>query len=299
VNVSDFLEALDADTRDYLKLLVAGGGEALGDGGGRDLANAFRRFRPLSRDVAKASRLVARRRGRLRRVMSNFSKLIVELGKHDRELARFVRANSAVFRRFANQNDNLAESIELLPAALRSGNRAYAQIDRLSRTLESTLGDLRPTARALGPKLRDVRPFFRDTRAPIRDQLRPFAREAQPIARELVPVASDLNEAMPSLRRFWSVLNVLFDTMAYDPPGKGKGGEGFLFFVPWAAHNTNSTLASQDAIGPMRRGLLYMTCIQIDSFEKWIPENRNPTLTTLLQLLNAPRTSEVCRRRGG
>jgi phospholipid/cholesterol/gamma-HCH transport system substrate-binding protein len=300
VNFAEFLDTMDADTRDYLKLLVNGAGDALDDGGGRDLANTFRRFHPLSRDVAKAAGLVARRRERLRRVMSNFSKIMSELGAHDRELARFVSGSAAVFRRFANQNENLAETIELLPGALDSSNRALQRIERLGGAMETTFAQLRPAARALGPTLRQLRPFFSDTVAPIRDQLRPFTREVRPIAAELSPPARQLSQSMPALRKFWNVLNAVFDEMAYDPPGEGLGNEGYLFYVPWASHNTNSTLSVQDGIGPLRRGIVLMNCgsLQLlDLFER--NGTLNPTLTTIVRLFNAPRYDEVCGRGRG
>jgi phospholipid/cholesterol/gamma-HCH transport system substrate-binding protein len=299
INFADFLATMDGDTRAYLKLLVGGAGDALRNRGGRDLANTLRRFQPLSRDVAKASRLVARRRVRLRRVMGNFSKIMSELGKHDRELARFVSGSAAVFRRFANQNDNLASTIELLPGALQSSNAALERIRGLGDSMATTFADLRPAARALGPTLRQLRPLFRDTQAPIRDQLRPFTREARPIAHELVAPARDLSDATPSLTRFWKLLNAVFDEMAYDPPGKGLGKEGYLFYVPWAGHNTNSTLSAQDGIGPMRRSLLLMSCDHMELFESFVRSNRNPTLTTLIRLVNAPTRAEVCGGAGG
>jgi phospholipid/cholesterol/gamma-HCH transport system substrate-binding protein len=300
VNFADFLDTLDADTRDYLKLLVEGAGDALSEGGGRDLANTFRRFQPLARHVEQAAGLVAKRRERLERVMSNFSKLVRELGAHDDELARFVSGSNAVFRRFANQNENLAETIELLPGALDSSNRALRRIDRLGQTMETSFRQLRPAASALGPTLRQLRPFFRETVPPIRDQLRPFTREVQPIAAELRAPARDLSRTMPSLRRFWGVLNALFDEMAYDPPGKGLGKEGYLFYVPWASHNTNSTVAVQDGIGPMRRGIVLMGCgpMQLlDLFER--NGDLNPTLSTIVRLFNAPRYNEFCTRGSG
>jgi len=135
---------------------------------------------------------------------------------------------------------------------------------------------------------------------PIRDQLRPFTREVRPIARELEPPARDLSRATPDLRRFWDVLNALFDEMAYDPPGKGLGKEGYLFYIPWASHNTNSTLAVQDGIGPMRRGIVLMGCgpLQLlDLFER--NGTLNPTITTIVRLFNAPRYNEVCTRGRG
>jgi phospholipid/cholesterol/gamma-HCH transport system substrate-binding protein len=300
VNFADFLATMDGDTRAYLKLLVGDAGDALRDGGGRDFANTLRRFQPLSRDVAKASRLVARRRARLRRVIGNFSDIMSELGKHDRELARFVGGSAAVFRRLANQNDNLASTIELLPGALQSSNRALERVRGLGDAMTTTFADLRPTARALAPTLRQLRPLFRETRAPIRDQLRPFTREARPIAHELVAPARDLSDATPSLTRFWKLLNAVFDEMAYDPPGKGIGKEGYLFYVPWAGHNTNSTLSTQDGIGPMRRGIVLTSCGSLQLLDLFERNGRlNPTLSTVVRLFNAPRLSEVCSKRGG
>jgi phospholipid/cholesterol/gamma-HCH transport system substrate-binding protein len=227
--------------------------------------------------------------------MTNFSKLATELGAHDRELSRFVSGSSAVFRHFANQNENLAATADLLPPALESSNRALAKIDRLGTSLETTLGDLRPTARALGPTLEKLQPFFRQTVAPFRDQLRPFAREARPIAAELTPAARDFAGSMPELRKTFGVLNSAFNELAYDPPGDGIGGQSFLFFGAWASHNTNSMLAQQDGIGPVRRSVLFVGCESLKLIEAIGKNERlNPQLTTLVKLLNAPTREGNC-----
>lgn len=293
VNLSEFIATLDGDTRDYLKLLVAGGGEALSDGGGTDLANTFRRFAPLSRNAAKASRLVAQRRAKIRRTISNFSKLTTTLGEHDRELARFVTSSSAVFGRFANQNENLSETLDLLPAALQAGNRALVKIEGLGNAAASTFGQLRPTAQGLGPTFKALRPFFRNSVAPIRDQLRPFTREARPTAAALVPASRDFADSTSELRKFTDVLNALVNELAYDPPGKGVGKEGYLFYAPWAAHNTNSLLAAQDGLGPLGRGVIFIGCGQLDAIAQIAAGGQNPQLTTLVELLNIPKAEQV------
>jgi phospholipid/cholesterol/gamma-HCH transport system substrate-binding protein len=300
VNFDEFLSSFDADTQDYLRFLVDDAGRTLRNGGGRDLANTFRRFQPLSRDFAKANRYIILRREKLKRVEHNFSAIMTEIGAHDRELARFVGANTAVFRRFANQNENVAETVELLPEALRASNTALAKIDTLGQTMQSTFGNLLPTARNLGPALKQMQPFFRETTAPIRDQLRPFAEEVQPIARELRRPARDIAKATPNLTKFTEVFNSLFNELAYDPPGSGKGKESFLFYVPWANHNTNSVLSSQDGISPLRRNLLMISCSQLNSLELLSEPNprtgeiRNEYLATLIKLLNAPKSDERC-----
>ncbi len=61
VNLDEILAALDADTRDYLTLLLSDGGEAL-KGNGRELGNTIRRIEP----TAKLSRQRQRGAGRAR-----------------------------------------------------------------------------------------------------------------------------------------------------------------------------------------------------------------------------------------
>ena len=58
VNPDEILAALDADTRDYLQLLVNGAGAGL-EGRGGDLREVFRRFEPTHRDLARVNGAVA------------------------------------------------------------------------------------------------------------------------------------------------------------------------------------------------------------------------------------------------
>src|SRR5206468_370775 len=149
VNLEQVLATLDRDSRDYLNVLVTDGSHALSNGGGRDLAGVFRQFEPLSRHIGQASKLVARRRVMLKRLVGNLSALSTELGARDQDIARFVRGSSAVFRRFARQTDNLQRSVGLLPAALAKSNRALGKVDRLGRALGAASTQLDPAARAL------------------------------------------------------------------------------------------------------------------------------------------------------
>jgi phospholipid/cholesterol/gamma-HCH transport system substrate-binding protein len=69
--------------------------------------------------------------------------------------------------------------------------------------------------------------------------------------------------------------------------------------VPWAAHNTNSTLANQDGIGPVRRGVALMSCGGLKLLESQKTGGRNPLLGVLIQLLNAPQFNQVCAKGSG
>ena len=61
VQPDQILASLDGDTRAYLQLLLQGAGEGLG-GNGKKLSAVFRRFEPLSRDLARIGEALAVRR---------------------------------------------------------------------------------------------------------------------------------------------------------------------------------------------------------------------------------------------
>ena len=209
VNLDEILATLDRDSRDYLTLLVTDGARALSGGRGQDLADVFRRFPALSRHTARATRLVAERRVKLKRLVGNLSQLSTELGAREKDIARLTRSSAAVFRRFANQTENLQRAVDLFPASLESTNTALAKADKLGRTLHSASVNLDPAAKALEPSLRDVVPFFKQTTPAFKNSIRPFVREARPTTRLLIPATGQLAESTPHLTKLTGVLNTL------------------------------------------------------------------------------------------
>jgi phospholipid/cholesterol/gamma-HCH transport system substrate-binding protein len=290
VSLDEVLAQLDGDTRDELQLLVGGAGQALENGGGAHLANVLRNLDPLSRDTAKATRLLALRHTELTRLVGNLSKLATELGDRESQLTAFVRGNEGVFRALSAQDQNLQRTIHLLPRALETTNVALGRATTLGRSLKSTLGELMPTATGLGPTLADLRPFFRSTTPVIRDQLRPFSVLAQPTAQRLVPATRQLAAATPGLTTLAGELDNIVNELAYEP----KHSQGYLFYLPWASHDTNSVLGTQDGIGPLRRGLILFSCGSLQLLQDLADPKHNPTLATLIQLLDTPSFTAHC-----
>ncbi|CAB4931980.1 unannotated protein [freshwater metagenome] len=297
VNFDEIIAKLDVDTRAQLAALLGDAGTAIGGPGGRALARALRRFEPLSRQGARATRLLAQRGSMTRRLVTNIGRITSELGSTDAQLAAFIRANEAVFARFAAQNRNLGETVRLLPATLRESTAALEKAGRLSTTLAGGLPRLRPATRSLAPSLRQVGPLFAETRPVLEKQLRPFARDAQPVARRLAPGVRDLRTAVPPLRTTTKVLNNVVDAAAYDPAGTGVGQQSYLFYLPWAAHNTNSALSTQDAVGPIRRTILLFNCGTqqlLDNYTNPAARSDSPYLKTIIDLLNPPLKADNC-----
>ena len=289
VNLDEILASLDGDTRDYLRILLGDGSLAL-KGNGRAFAQTIRRIEPTARYARAVNEKLATRRRNIRRVVHNFSLLMEELGTKDRQVADFVESSNAVFSILASQDANLQETLRLLPGALDETQTTLAKVDRLARVLGPTLEDLRPGARALGPALRETRPFLTKTTPVLRDQIRPFTRAALPTVKQLRPALSDLAAATPDLTRSFKVVNALLNTLAYNPPGSSE--EGYLFWLSWANHTGMTVFGNQDAHGPIRHGLIVLSCETARLLEA--VAGSSPQLGTLVALLNSPTSAQIC-----
>jgi phospholipid/cholesterol/gamma-HCH transport system substrate-binding protein len=292
VQSDEILASLDGDTRGFLQLLLAGASKGL-HGNEAKLSLDLRRLDPLAQNLARLNGALARRRANLARVIHDFGLLSKELADHDRQLADFVTSSNAVFKAFAAQQASLRRTVGELPGALRTTRRALASGDRLALTARPALTRLIPQAQALRPALRALRPLFRDTKAPIRDQIRPFAHKVQPVVRHLAQGAGPLARSATGLRGGFTNLNALLNGLAYNPPGVK---EGYLFWLAWLGHDSNSSLSLQDANGSLTRGLVLLTCSTAQLAES-VTLTR-PQLNTIRQITNTP-THALIDSKGG
>jgi len=267
---------------------LAGAGEGL-QGNEKNLSAAFKRFSPTGRDVLKITKLLAVRRDNIRHSIHNFSLLSQELGRKDEDITRLIESSNVVFRAFAAQDAHLREALSELPSTLAVTNRTLVKVNGLGHVLGPTLGDLLPGARALGPSLKATRPFLRTTTPVLKNQVRPFAVDAQPTVQLLRPAAQDLAKATPKLTTSLDVLNQLFNELAYNPPGSQ---EGYLFWTAWTNHNGATLFATQDAHGPIRHGIVQISCTSLAALQRLGQVNEQ--LGTIVELLNTPPVEQVC-----
>jgi hypothetical protein len=80
------------------------------------------------------------------------------------------------------------------------------------------------------------------------------------------------------------------NTLAFNPPGSE---EGFLFWASWLNHTTANVFSTQDAHGPVRRGLVIIGCSQLNLLNNAVRPN-NPTIDALTELVNFPEEREIC-----
>lgn len=269
INPDEIYAALDADTRDYLRLLVNGAGQGL-KGRSGDLREVFRRFEPTHRDLARVTGAVAERRSSLRRLIHSLNQLNTELAGKGNELAKLVSTSSVVFETFSSQQRNLRAGLGELPSALRQATSTLGRVQTFADVLRPTATNLIPTAKAIDRANGAITPFAREA-APIVDkQVRPFVREARPLIRDLQPASADLAKATPQLTRSFAVLNSLFNLIGFnqngrEPASSASRDEGYLFLIAWVQHNAASLLGSADANGVLRRVFVNGNCNAINA----------------------------------
>lgn len=290
INADEVLATLDADTRNYLTLLLEAGAKGLGSKEqGLQASAALRRLEPTTRDIARINTALAQRSQNLARVIHNFGLLAAELGRHDQQLVRFVDSSNAVFDSFANQQASIRASLQQLPPTLRVTHSALRSSDRLAITLRRSLPDLIKSAAVLKPGLEATQRLFRDTTPPIRDQIRPFTRQVQTPVKHLAQGAKPLEQSVSGLKTGLANLNYGLNELAYNP---NSSVGNYLFYLGWLNHNLNSVYLNQDAYGPLRRGLIMFSC-QTATFAEPVAA-ANPFLRTLQQLTTAPTSQQAC-----
>jgi phospholipid/cholesterol/gamma-HCH transport system substrate-binding protein len=282
-----FLSTLDADTQQYLQLLVAGGAQGIG-GRGRQLSGAFRRLQPFSHYIAGLNQAVAQRRVALAHVIHDFGLLTTELGRHDSELERFVTASRGALGNFANQQQAIQESLVEFPSTLTALRSALASSDRFSTAARPALLGLIPQAQASVPAFKANERLFKQTIAPIRDQIRPFTRQVRPVLTHLSEGSSDLDTSVSNFGTSLGAINSLLNELAYKPKGSRQS---FLFYLPWLNHNLNATFNLSDAGGPISRGVGMISCN--GSFLGYGLIPLKPYLRTFVQGIRLPSPEEI------
>jgi phospholipid/cholesterol/gamma-HCH transport system substrate-binding protein len=237
----------------------------------------------------------------LRRLVNSLQKLNTELGRKDEDLAQLVGASAEVFRSFAAEERNVSATVRELPGALAATTDALGKVERFAQVLQPSADRIRPAVRALERANRATLPFAREAVPQLKEDIRPFVRELRPLLRELEPAAEDLVEAEPDLKRSVTVLNHLFNMLAFNPKGReepGAGGrdEGYLFHLAWLAHQSIAIFSGQDAHGVFRPLILGGTCNVIRNTAESVPGGAGAAILGLTGVLTDPR---VCGQGGG
>jgi phospholipid/cholesterol/gamma-HCH transport system substrate-binding protein len=264
INPDEVYALLDADTRDYLRLLISGAGQGLHNRGG-DLQEVFRRFEPTHKDLALVNKYVALRHRNLRRLIHQLNTFNGALAQRGDDLAELVQTSSVVFRALASEDTNITRAVGDLPGTLQQTTQTFGKVKTLADVLGPAVTKLRPTVKALDSANHEVTPFAKEAAPILRTAIRPFIRDARPVVRNLKPASKNLASATPDLTQSFTVLNHLFNMVGFNPNGRegpdvAKRDEGFLFWIAWLDHDGAALFSGSDANGPFRPVTLGAPC---------------------------------------
>lgn len=287
VNLDAFLGTLDADTRQYIQLLVAGGAQGIG-GRGHQFGNALRRLQPFSHYIASLNKAVAGRREALANVIHDFGLLTTELGRHDAAIERWVSSSKGALGNFANQQSSIQEILTEFPSTLTVAQSALASANAFSKAARPALLGLIPQAQALKPALKANQRLFEQTVEPIRTQIRPFTREVRPVLTHANQGSAAFSKTVRSFGNSLGAFNSFLNELAYKPKGKQQS---YLFYLPWLNHDTNATFNLADPAGPISRSLVLISCNGTSLAYGFATDK--PYIQSLLNGGNVPRKGQL------
>jgi phospholipid/cholesterol/gamma-HCH transport system substrate-binding protein len=297
VNLDEILSSLDADSRQYLDLLVNGAGQGLKSGGGNQLAQVMERFEPTHRDLARVNSAVAVRGQNLQRLVNSLRRLNDALAAKQRQIVELVDSSEKVFNAFASEDSNVSRAVADLPGTLNQTTATLAKVQAFAQVLGPAAVNLLPAVRAI-PAANQALTQLAVPGAPIvKNQIRPFVIASRPVVRNLKPAAVNLAEptvtqtpngpvhlgrATPNLTNSFAVLNHLGNMLGYNP---GDTEHGYLWWLAWLDHNARTLFSVQDANGDFRPLFLQASCATLAQIANASPlqeviMNLTPILTS-------------------
>lgn len=198
VDVSRILETFDGDTRDNLRLMLAGFGRGLSDGGA-GLRDTFAQLVPFLKVAQEVTAGLATRRRRLADLVTKTGELTLAIGGHDRAISELIKDGNTTLRTLGSGDTRLGETLHALPGTLASIDRGLTTFGRLRADLDPALVSLRPSARRLAPAMQALQRVADDLR-PAATALTPTVRALKPLASGARPLASDLTRVVSRLK---------------------------------------------------------------------------------------------------
>ncbi len=252
----ELLDSLDSDTRTWFTSLITDLNQGT-TGRGQDIKALLQNLGPTSAQLREIGDLLAARRGELAQIVHNLGTVTQAISVKDGQLQTVVRAGDQTVSALATQDVALQAAITRLPGTLQTTRQTLTDVIPLANALGPTATALVPVARRLPGTLKNSQTLFKGAALLPLNKIPPFVNAVIPLANQLPPVESNLTQEVPPLISSFKVLAAVTNETAYVP---GHGNPGFLYWLGWFAHNSDSFLSTADANGGGWRGVLLGSC---------------------------------------
>lgn len=253
VPLDELVGVLDADTRAWAQVLLGELEPAL-RGRSDELAAGLRQLGALTEPAKGVAAALAERRRLVVRLIGETSQVFDALGDSGTELAEVVRTGRATLDVTGAREAELSGAFRRLPSTLAALDGALREVRALSVPLDPALERLRPFARELPGGLAALDDFVPTARALVGD-LGPLAREGRAPVRALrgalETLGSSAGDLAPATRDLRGALAAIDEQKA----GIKTLGENF-----------SGVFSTNDANGPLLRGLGYFEAFRCENF---------------------------------
>ena len=240
------LSVFDANTQAYAQVLLGTLRQVL-----KDREGPLRRALQQLPDTSDASRttatMLAERRSDLTELVRDLERISAATGRRGVELTRAIDVARQTLAVTERRQQQLAESMDTLPAVLGQAGRTFSSVQELSEPLDPALERLRPASQRLPSALRDVRRLLpeaqrtltdvrhlsRTGRAPL-GSLQRSLDELEPVSKQLGPDVPVFGELISELVKNRQYLGRLADNWS----GTLSGGDGFATYLRTKAVGT-------------------------------------------------------------
>jgi virulence factor Mce-like protein len=164
VELDEIFRALDPQTRAQFRTWQQDLAKGI-KGRGRDFNDALGTLPGFAHDGADITEVLDQQEGAVSRLVKNTGVTFGALTENEQQLSNLITSASDVFDATASQQDNLAETIRILPTFLDESKATVERLRTFSANAQPLVEDLQPVARDLQPTLRDVRALSPDLRS--------------------------------------------------------------------------------------------------------------------------------------
>ena len=211
VELDEIFRSLDPTTRAQFRTWQQDLAEGI-HGRGQDFNDAIGTLPGFAHDGADILEVLDTQEGAVSRLVKNTGVTFGALTENEQQLSNLITSAGRVFDATASQQDNLAETIRILPTFLDESKATVERLQTFSTNTQPLIEDLQPVARDLKPTLHDVRVLSPDLRRFFNglDPLIKASRTGLPAGSEVLRgLKPTLAELTPFLQQINPILQYL------------------------------------------------------------------------------------------
>ncbi|MGI8727947.1 MAG: MlaD family protein, partial [Solirubrobacterales bacterium] len=271
--VDELFNALGGKTRTITRELIGSGAIAL-DGRGGDLNDALGNLSPLIEDATEITELVERQRPAVQGLIRDTGNVFAAVRREQGVLRGSITGAADTFGGLADAQDELAETVAILPTFERESLATLQRLDRLRENAEPVVAALLPVADDISPTLRSARQLAPPLRrvlvelGPLLDAAEEGLPAASSVTRELRPLLRELDPLLANaapIVRFLTAYKETVATFFVNPSigisstlPKRPGQPGPRHYLRTLAYTSPETLSIYPTRLPTNRGSAYI-----------------------------------------